>query len=87
MQATRFGARCLTTWSPPLLEFLIRPTLEDMRQSGQWEVGREVRRPRGMPPTRDAATRNLALMTFAKSTLIPLTRDHGAWPDSRRSER
>jgi hypothetical protein len=41
----------------------------DMRRRGN-------SRPRGMPLTRDApatATRNLALMTFAKDTLIPLT--------------
>jgi len=66
-----YQIRCtvLTTWSLPLRKF----------SSGQfWRVcvSRGNSRLRGMPLTRYAATnatRNLALMTFAKVTLIPLT--------------
>jgi hypothetical protein len=84
MQATRFGARCLRRG------LRLCEISHQANSGGYVTVGAMVGRPRGMPLTRDAATtatRNLTLMTFAKSTLIPLTRDHGAWPDSRRSER
>jgi len=69
MHATRFGARYLRRG-------LRLYENSHQANSGGYAGSRGNSRLRGMPLTRDAATnatRNLALMTFAKVTLIPLT--------------